>query len=46
MQMRVVKGTSAPFITDGFVGFCCKSIMKLCTDVKLIMLWCDERLGQ
>jgi hypothetical protein len=34
-QVRVVKGTKAPIISEGFVGVCCKSMQKLCHDVKL-----------
>jgi hypothetical protein len=45
-QMRLIKNTPAPIVTDGFVGVCCKSIMKIYSNVKLTMLWCDERLGK
>ena len=44
--MRLVKNTPAPINTDGFIGVCCKSSMKLCSDIKLNMLWCDAKLGQ
>jgi hypothetical protein len=44
-QLRIVKNTPAPIINDGFIGVCCKSFMKLCSDIKLNMLWCDEKLG-
>ena len=37
--MRKVDDTKAPVITDGFVGLCCKSMMKLCEAIKLNMLW-------
>ena len=38
-QMRKVDDTKAPITTDGFVGLCCKSMMKLCESIKLNMLW-------
>lgn len=40
----VVKDTLAPIIADGFVRVCCKSIMKLFTEVKPTMLWCDDKM--
>jgi hypothetical protein len=36
--MRKVDNTKAPVVTDGFVGVCCKSMMKLCQAIKLSML--------
>jgi hypothetical protein len=37
-QMRKVDNTKAPVVTDGFVGVCCKSMMRLCEAIKLSML--------
>jgi hypothetical protein len=31
----VIKGVKAPIISEGFVGMCCKSMQKLCHDIKL-----------
>ena len=36
--MRKVDNTKAPVVTDGFVGVCCKSMMRLCEAIKLKML--------
>ena len=36
-QMRKVDNTKAPVVTDGFVGVCYKSMMKLCEAIKLSM---------
>ena len=33
-QIRVVKDTLAPMITEGFIGVCCKSVQKVCNYVK------------
>ena len=37
--MRKVDNTKAPITTDGFVGLCSKSMMKLCEAIKLNILW-------
>ena len=37
-QMRRVDNTQASVVTDGFVGVCCKSMMRLCEAIKLKML--------
>ena len=34
----MVNDTHAPIVTDAFVGVCCKSMQKLCIDVKQDML--------
>ena len=36
--MRRVDNTKAPVVTDGFLGVCCKSMMKLCEAMKLSIL--------
>ena len=33
-QIRVVKDTQAPIVAEGFVGLCCKSMQKMCNDLK------------
>ena len=43
-QMRVVKDTLGPIVTDAFVGVCCKSMRKLCTDIKIEMLRYNEEV--
>ena len=36
--MRRVENTKAPVVTDGFVGVCCKSMMRLYEAIKVNML--------
>ena len=45
-QMRVVKDTRGPIITDAFVGVCCKLMQKLCTDIKIDMLRYNEEVAR
>ena len=43
--MRKVDNTQPPITTDGFVGLCCKSIMRLCEAIKQIMIWPAKPVG-
>ena len=45
-QVRVVKDIKAPIISEGFVGVCCKSMQKLCHDIKVSWSEKHESMAQ